>query len=93
MRIKNAFAILAISIAALAVSAPAQAAVTIDIQEVGPDVVATTSGSIDLTGLTYAGTGGSIAGVIPSGGLFASTSPVSGFDTYYSIAGPAGFGT
>jgi len=46
---------LAIVLAWLVSVPPAQAGYTVTLQEVGPDVVATGSGVIDLTGLTFAG--------------------------------------
>ena len=95
VRFKNTISMLAISISAMALSSPAQAALTIDIQEVGPDVVATTSGSIDLTGLTYLVTAHVFAGVEPSAAYFISAGPpdLSSFvDLYSGLTGPASFG-
>ena len=53
MRVSGLLTTLALAAAAL----PAEAAVTITIRDVGPDVVATLSGSLDLTGMTYTGAG------------------------------------
>src|SRR5436190_18666050 len=44
---------LAIVLAWLLSVRPAQAGYTVTLQQVGPDVVATGSGAIDLTGLTF----------------------------------------
>src|SRR5438309_10843861 len=44
---------LAIVLAQLLSARPAQAGYTVTLQQVGPDVVATGSGPIDLTGLTF----------------------------------------
>lgn len=93
VRVANTLSTLAISIAALATSAPAQAALTIDIQEVGPAVVAVTSGSIDLTGLEF-------DYVIFDLPFFHSLNPGDGefvtapgnFDVYSGVTGPASFG-
>jgi hypothetical protein len=41
------------------VAAPAKASVVIDVSEVGGNVMATGSGTIDLSGLTFFATGGS----------------------------------
>ena len=46
---------LAIVIAWLLSVRPAQAGYIVTLQQVGPDVVATGSGAIDLTGLTFSG--------------------------------------
>src|ERR1700757_959744 len=45
--------VLAIVLAWLLSVRPAQAGYTVTLQQVGPDVVATGSGAIDLTGLTF----------------------------------------
>src|SRR5438067_1232686 len=49
---------LAIVLASLLSARPAQAGYTVTLQQVGPDVVATGSGAIDLTGLTLFGSSG-----------------------------------
>jgi hypothetical protein len=90
----------AIGAAALALGAglavPAQAAYVVTLQEVGSNVVATGSGSIDLAGLT---------GVNPGGGFFAdtgingreiATGPVNVFepvDLFSGFTGPSAFGS
>src|SRR5712671_6397607 len=58
---------LAIGLAWLLSVRPAQAGYTVTLQQVGPDVVATGSGAIDLTGLIHAGylTRGFGPGVLP----------------------------
>ena len=48
---------LAIVLAWLLSVRPAQAGYTVTLQQVGPDVVATGSGAIDLTGLTFSSFG------------------------------------
>ena len=96
VRFKNTISMLAISISAMAISAPAQAALTIDIQEVGPDVVATTSGSIDLTGLGFLGAYGVAASMEPSSAYFVSAGPLvvpfSVVELYSGLDGPPSFG-
>ena len=48
---------LAIALASLLSVRPAQAGYTVTLQQVGPNVVATGSGAIDLTGLTFSNSG------------------------------------
>jgi hypothetical protein len=73
---------------------PAQAGYTVTLQQVGPDVVATGSGPLDLTGLSKNGTssiGGGISadvGVIATGPTFSSS-----VDVYSGISGPTSFGS
>src|SRR5213079_3008984 len=67
---------LAIVVAWLLSVRPAQAGYTVTLQQVGPDVVATGSGAIDLTGLTFIHSGGrDQPGIAPAGGIIA-TGPV-----------------
>src|SRR5262245_46397484 len=81
---------------------PAEAGYTVTLQQVGPNVVATGSGAINLTGLTFSH---SAAGVNPelrpNGGPprpfefeFITTGPTSSsVDIYFSPTGPTSFGT
>src|SRR5438132_14295713 len=81
---------LAIVLASLLSVRPAQAGYTVTLQQVGPDVVATGSGSIDLTGLTFYQSGSLNPYVIPHsvllpthGVIGISTGPTSSsVDTY-----------
>jgi hypothetical protein len=61
---------------------------------VGSDVVATGSGTIDLTGLSFAGQGNGIAAITPSDGII-TTGPTSlvPTDVYEGITGPTSFGS
>src|SRR5690348_14814208 len=86
---------------------PAKAGYTVTLQQVGPDVVATGSGAIDLTGLIHAGylTYGFGPGVVPGagddgwGGViagFISTGPtIAGSTDSYDLGpgGPTSFGS
>ncbi len=72
-------------------SSAANAAVQISIQEVGSDVVATTSGSLNLAGLNYVSTGSNTAFLEPSLGYFFSRA--ASYDIYTTLMGPTGFGT
>ena len=71
----------------------ARADVTITIEQVGNDVVATASGSIDLTGLTeLAGAAETSAAIHPSHAFLALGS-MAFTDQYSGITGPSSFGT
>ena len=77
---------------------PAQAGYTVTLQQVGPNVVATGSGAINLTGLTFSQSAtGANPGLRPSGAgysAFISTGPASSsVDYYYSPTGPTSFGS
>lgn len=81
----------------MALATPARAALTIDIQQFGGDVVASASGSLDLSGLSLVTSSGStsIALVYPSAGTIAVGTPGSstvytGFSTIGSL-GSGGF--
>jgi len=93
---------LAIALAWLSVR-PAQAGgYTITLQQVGPNVVATGSGSIDLTGLTRSGSGSTSPAIRPAIApfgnrtlpAFINTGPASSsVDFYDGASGPGGFGS
>ena len=71
----------------------AQADYLVTLQQVGPNVVATGSGSIDLTGLTPAGSGQNIAGeLIPNGPTVLVGSGNDDFYTGFSEPGKFGSG-
>src|SRR5438132_5818453 len=93
---------LAIVLASLLSVRPAQAGYTVTLQQVGPDVVATGSGAIDLTGLTFYQVGSLDPYVMPHsvllpthGVIGISTGPTSSsVDTYSGpFAGRASFGS
>src|SRR5436309_8465306 len=87
---------LAIVLASLLSVRPAQAGYTVTLQQVGPDVVATGSGAIDLTGLTFYQSGSLNPYVIPHSVLLPthgiigiSTGPTSSSaDSYSGLSGP-----
>jgi hypothetical protein len=77
----------------------AQAGYVVDLTQQGSDVVATGSGPIDLTGLTFSSTGTNAAGMGPEVGgpgpmNGIGTGPLSALDDQYSgsFAGPTSFG-
>ena len=78
-------------------AATAQAALVIDIDQVGPDVVATMSGSIDMTDLvnTHQPSGNFSTGFMESGGDFLDMQSVGvgNGNIFAGITGPATFGT
>jgi hypothetical protein len=77
------------------ISSPAQAVpYVVTLQQVGPNVVATGSGALDLTGLSYAVTGAGGSGMEPSA-AFIITGTYNEPDDLYrgSISGPTSFGS
>src|ERR1700736_2104802 len=88
------FATLAIVIAWGASVRPAQAGYIVTLDQVGPNVVATGSGALDLTGLSYAVTGAGGSGMEPSA-AFIITGTYNEPDDLYrgSISGPTSFGS
>jgi len=75
-------------------SPPAQASYIVTLTEVGNNVVATGSGSINLTGLRSATDGAAAAGILPSVGLII-TGPTraEAISIYLGFTGPASFGS
>src|SRR6266403_347709 len=95
---------LAIVLAWLLSVRPAQAGYTVTLQQVGPDVVATGSGSIDLTGLTFFNSSSLspaihpfkyLGGCVICGSAFINTGPTSSRVDSYSNPGGliGGFGS
>jgi hypothetical protein len=75
-------------------SASAQAGYVVTLEEVGSNVVASGSGAIDLTGLTFLLNSASQTGMIPSGGAINTGQP--GFVNaarYTGFTGPTNFGS
>jgi hypothetical protein len=73
---------------------PTHASITIDITQVGSDVVASGSGTIDLRDLSYSFTGFTQANMAPSAGLI-SMGVAPGLnlaDAYTGFTGPSAFG-
>jgi hypothetical protein len=72
----------------------AQAGYVVTLEEVGSNVVATGSGPIDLTGLTFLSSGNSQAFIVPARAL-TITGPtiLTGEDAYAPISRPANFGS
>ncbi len=66
----------------------------VTLSQVGSNVVATGSGTINLTDLSFFGTGGADAGILPSDGEIV-TGPTSGstVDVYTGFTGPTNFGS
>jgi hypothetical protein len=72
---------------------PAQANYIATLEQVGSGLIATGNGAIDLTGLSFPATFGTVAGIFPSIG-FMSLGPTSfpSTDQYTGITGPTSFG-
>lgn len=64
---------------------------TVTLEQVGPNVVATGSGTIDLTGLTSFGSAFSNDELYPAHGII-GTGPAGTVDLYTGSSGPASFG-
>ncbi|MBS0478621.1 MAG: PEPxxWA-CTERM sorting domain-containing protein [Proteobacteria bacterium] len=80
-------------LAAMVCSGPAHAAYVIDFQQIGSDVVATGSGSLNLSALTMVLGGAYVGGGIGLGAPNAATGVGSGnFDSFSGISGPLSFG-
>ena len=72
---------------------PAQAGYTVTLQQVGPDVVGTGSGAIDLTGLTFLMQGTAEPIIKAANPAYILTGAVVGVDIYAGITGPTSFGS
>lgn len=73
-------------------SGPARAAYIVTFSQVGPDVIARGSGTIDLDGLTLVDSGVTMPQVAPAFGI-ASTGAAGDVSAYGSVSGPIGFGS
>ena len=84
----------AVSASLLIIGSPVQAGYIVTLQQIGPNVFATGSGALDLTGLTYAVSGSGGSAMEPSS-AFIITGTSNGPDDLYrgSISGPTSFGT
>jgi hypothetical protein len=95
MRIIPKFATGALVLLALGIAPEANAAYIVTLQQVGSSVVATGSGTLDLTGLSLTSAGDTTqAGINPAFGLI-NTGPTSSatVDIYTGITGPTSFGS
>lgn len=73
---------------------PAQAAYIVTLAQVGSNVVATGSGTIDLAALTLVR--GSVPfppTILPAGGIILTGGAPASFDVYQSVTGPTSFGS
>lgn len=91
---------LAIVMAWLLSVRPAQAGYTVTLQQVGPDVLATGSGAIDLTGLAHSQSFSQHPGLKPYGRIlvgpaFIATGPISSsvYPYFGAVTGPGRFGS
>jgi hypothetical protein len=88
---KNALASSAAAVALLFTSLSAHAAYVVDLTQVGTNVDATGSGTIDLTDLSLFGSGSGPGGIHPSDGYIETGSGSE--QIYTTISGPANFGS
>src|SRR5947208_12970874 len=94
-----AFLLIALVFACLGIRQSAQAGYIVTLQQVGPNVVATGSGAINLTGLTFFTSGSVNPGLRPHilgvlGAAFIHTGPTSsGVNSYFGGTGPTSFGS
>ncbi len=91
MNMRKFVAVAALTTSAFALSSAANAAIIINIQEVGPDVVGTATGTLDLTGLADQGTIALALAVRGTPGYFGGGSSGS-VQAYTGITGPADWG-
>jgi hypothetical protein len=79
----------------IGLSAPsAQAGYLVDLTQQGSDVVATGSGSIDLTGLTLSGESIALFALFPAGGhIITGPTTFAARDNYTGFTGPTSFGS
>jgi hypothetical protein len=84
---------LAIVLAGLLSVRTAQAGYTVTLQQVGPNVVATGSGAINLTGLSFISDGVDDPGIDAGLGVIATGPFATRADTYQGFTGPTSFGS
>ncbi|HEV7997451.1 MAG TPA: PEP-CTERM sorting domain-containing protein [Stellaceae bacterium] len=83
--------LLALATCLVTSAGPAQAAYIVTFSQLGPDVVASGSGSIDLNGLTFITSGSTQPEVAPTFATEA-TGAAGAVDEYSGASGPVGFG-
>ena len=81
-----------VSLLGLGITQSARANFIATIDQVGPNVVVTGSGTIDLTGLSFLFGGTATPSISPNTGSL-SVGPSASVDAYSAISGPASFGT
>ena len=87
------FAVLALTVATVLCGISAShAEFVVNFTQDGNDVVASGSGTLDLSGLTFAGSSYAGTGIIPSEGVL-GLGPTTGANYYTGVSGPSGFGT
>ena len=83
----------AILLAGAVFSRNAEATFTVNVDEVGPNVVATGSGTIDLTGLNLISPAPASSIVVPSLGIIILGTSPGTVDAYTGVTGPSSFGS
>jgi protein with PEP-CTERM/exosortase system signal len=92
---KQLFTVVCTATACLfATGSPAQAGYIVTLTRQGSNVVASGSGAIDLTGLTFSGSASDNpgSGLFPSKAVIATGAGVPSFDGYTGLSGPTSFG-
>jgi hypothetical protein len=74
----------------VALTDEANASVLINVEQVGTNVVATTSGTLNLSGATFVGPSVSAGAIFPATGVFGTLSSAN--NIYSGLAGPSTFG-
>jgi len=77
----------------LIMRSPAQAGYMVTLEQVGSNVVATGSGPIDLTGLTFVLTTRAFSAISPGGGDIVTGTFAAFVDQYTGFSGPTNFGS
>jgi len=77
----------------LIMRSPAQAGYMVTLEQVGSNVVATGSGPIDLTGLTFVLTTRAFSAISPGGGDIVTGTFAAFIDQYTGFSGPTNFGS
>jgi hypothetical protein len=96
IRTQSLIALLGAAASLIVIGSPAQAGYIVTLSQVGANVVATGSGPIDLTGLSFIFQGLANASISPSFNVIITGPPppalITG-DVYVGLSGPSNFGT
>ena len=82
-----------VTLLGLGITQSARANYTVNLEEVGSNVVATGSGTIDLTGLSFSFAGGFDPQITGFSAFIFTGSGTANFDAYTGITGPTSFGS
>jgi len=82
----------AIAAATLLICAQARASVIMTLEQVGPSVVATGSGTLDIADLSYFGSSNAAPFIFPADAVLLEGSSSAGYNIYSGLTGPSNFG-